>query len=146
MVGEKIMIVEDNGDFARELEDILDSCGYETVTVSDGERVYEAACSTKPQVILLDLRLGAVNGFTVAAQLRGSPETADIPVIAMSGYFPIEQISSLMDMSSVDARLKKPFSILELVGQIERILSKKPSIMETETVYEMEARDEKCYA
>jgi CheY-like chemotaxis protein len=123
MVGEKVMIVDDNKAFLSELEEILVSCGYDVKIVTKSANAFEAARRTKPQVILLDLKMDEVNGFQVAEKLKNSPDTAGIPIIAMSGYFPVEQPSALLDMSNMESRIKKPFAILDLISQIEAVLN-----------------------
>jgi CheY-like chemotaxis protein len=123
MVGEKVMVVDDNKFFLSELEEILSSCGYDVKVVTKSANAFKTARRFKPQVILLDLKMDGVNGFQVAEELKNSQDTAGIPIIAMSGYFPLEQPSSLLDMSNMVSRIKKPFAILDLVSEIETVLN-----------------------
>lgn len=122
MTSEKIMIVDDNKEFLEEIQEILSLTGYETKVVSDSKRVLPHALKYKPNMILLDLRMQGLNGFQVAEKLRKCPETASIPIIAMSGYFPIEGNSKLIDMSNMEAYLKKPFGVLDLINRIEVVM------------------------
>lgn len=124
MESEKIMIVDDNKELLDELKEILALSGYDPLAISDSRLAINAARKFKPRAILLDLRMNKMNGFQVAEKLKQFAETTSIPIIAMSGYFPIEKDSALLDMSHMEARLKKPFSILDLISQIETILSK----------------------
>jgi CheY-like chemotaxis protein len=122
MTGEKIMIVDDNESLLEELREILDCSGYNAVTVSDPTAACETARVVSPDVILLDLKMGSMNGFHVAQALKQSEFTAGIPIIAMSGYFPIDEGNSLLDASQMEACLKKPFGILDMLGAIEKVL------------------------
>jgi DNA-binding response OmpR family regulator len=124
MTKEKIMIVDDNKELLEELKEILALSGYEPLTISNGEFAINAARKFRPDAIILDLRMNGINGFQIAAQLKRTAETTSIPIIAMSGYYPIENDSNILDTSQMDVRLKKPFSVMELITQIERILSK----------------------
>jgi CheY-like chemotaxis protein len=124
MAAEKIMIVDDNRVFLDELNETLNLCGYDVKTVSNSNNTHKLACRIKPDAILLDLRMNGSNGFKVAEELKRSPETAGIPIIAMSGYFPIESKGILLDMSNMAAGIKKPFSISDLIVQIENVLNK----------------------
>jgi CheY-like chemotaxis protein len=120
---EKIMIVDDNKDFSRELGEMLSLCGYEPKLVCDSPAALAAARKIKPDVILLDLRMSKMNGFEVAQQLKQSKETSGIPIIAMSGYFPIERRAVLLDLSNMKGQIKKPFTVSDLINQIEGVLN-----------------------
>jgi two-component system, OmpR family, response regulator len=122
MGSEKIMIVDDNKVFSQELQETLYLCGYDTKVVSDSANALKLARRVRPDAILLDLRLSGINGFQVAQELKDAKETAAIPIIAMSGYFPIENRSLLLDMRNMDGRIKKPFGISELITEIESVL------------------------
>ena len=124
MASQKIMIIDDNGEFTKELEETLDMCGYETYTFFDGMSAISLARKIKPDVILLDMRMTKTNGFQVAEQLKQSAATAGIPIIAMSGYFDVENDSSLLDMSKMDGRIAKPFTIFDLTDMIESVTKK----------------------
>ena len=54
-----------------------------------------------------------------------------IPIIAMSGYFPIENQAVLLDMSNMDARVEKPFTISDLIAQIESLLGEEENLAVT---------------
>jgi CheY-like chemotaxis protein len=122
----KIMIVDDNEDFLKELSETLFLCGYDTEAVFDSSLAYSRACISKPDVILLDLRMNKKNGFHVAEELKQSKVTKHIPIIAMSGYFPVEKDALLLDFSNMHGRIQKPFAIADLVSQIEGITPTSP--------------------
>ncbi len=127
MAGEKILVVDDDKEFSEELGQTLFLCEYEVQVVSNSVNVVECARRVKPDLILLDLRMSGSNGFLVAQNLKESPETAQIPIIAMSGHFPIDDRRNLLDMHNMDGRIKKPFGVSELITEIETILSKTPT-------------------
>lgn len=122
MNGEKIMIVDDNKEFLEELEEMLSLSGYNPLVISDSTAAFRIARRKKPDLILLDLKMAQMNGFDVAQELKQCPETAAIPIVAMSGYFPLEKQAPLLDMSNMKACLKKPFSVTDVISQIEEIL------------------------
>ncbi len=128
----KIMVVDDDKTFVDELTETLGLCGYETKGVLDSAEAPRLARKLKPQVILLDLRMNAMNGFRVAEALKGDPHTAAIPIIAMSGYFPIEKESVLLDLSKMTACIKKPFSDFDLISCIDRALGRDTAGIEEE--------------
>jgi len=125
MAGEKVMIVDDNKVFSEELCETLYLCGYDCNGVTDSSSVLTLARRLKPDAILLDLKMPGSNGFQVAQGLKSTQETSGIPIIAMSGYFPIEDTAALLDLHNMDSRVKKPFGISELITELETVLEKK---------------------
>jgi CheY-like chemotaxis protein len=124
MTNGKIMVIDDNKEFSEELRETLDLCGYDVMAISDSANALKLARKIKPSAILLDLRMSGSNGFQVAQNLKDANDTARIPIIAMSGYFPIENRSILLDMHNMDGRIKKPFDISDLITEIESVLNK----------------------
>lgn len=125
MTAEKIMIVDDNKEFLEELQEMLILTGYNPLVINDSTAALDFALKHKPDMILLDLRMQGMNGFQVAEQLKRTPKTASIPIIAMSGYFPMDNGSSLIDTSKMKSYLKKPFSVMDLVDEIEATLKRR---------------------
>ncbi|MDD5449773.1 MAG: response regulator [Candidatus Omnitrophica bacterium] len=125
MTSERLMIVDDDQKFLGEFGEILSMMGYELVQVSDATSVVENAKMFKPHLILLDLKMAKMNGFDVAEKLKTTPETANISIIAISGYYPIEKSNVLIDKTHFDACLTKPFSISDAVSQIEMLLTER---------------------
>ena len=124
MTADKILIVDDNKVFVEELKESLFMFGYDASGISDSAGASSLARRIRPDVILLDLKMAGSNGFQVAEDLKLHKETSNIPIIVMSGYFPIENRSALLDMSLMDRRIKKPFSISDLLTEIESVLNK----------------------
>jgi two-component system alkaline phosphatase synthesis response regulator PhoP len=125
MMAEKVMIIDDNKEFLEELKESLFLCGYECRALSDSAKAWRVARRIRPDVILLDLKMAGHNGFQVASDLKRDKETSGIPIIAMSGYFPIEDKSALLDLSLMDRRIKKPFEIADLITEIESVLNRR---------------------
>ncbi len=123
MSDNKIMIVDDNKAFLDELKETLYLCGYEPIAVSDSGAAVKTAQRTNPDAIILDLRMDNKNGFQIAEELRQEKSTHSIPIIAMSGYFPIQGNPNLLDLSKMAGRIKKPFSIADLITELEKVLN-----------------------
>ena len=130
MTGEKIMIVDDNIEFLDELHEMLDLSGYTPLIINNSAAVLNAVAKHKPDIILLDLKMSGMSGFDVAQKIKQNPETSRIPIIAMSGYFPLEKNSLLLDTSYMSACLKKPFAISDLITHIETILNDRKAHIE----------------
>ena len=81
----KILIVDDERDIVKALMIRLQGAGYEVVTAFDGAQGIFVAHKEKPDLILLDIRMPAGNGFSVAEKLKHSVNTLSIPVIFLTG-------------------------------------------------------------
>jgi CheY-like chemotaxis protein len=82
----RYLIVDDNADSSEALKLLLEFRGHTVQVVHDGREALAAARSFSPEVILLDVGLPGLDGFEVVKQLRSSPETANLLVIATTGY------------------------------------------------------------
>lgn len=127
MAEKRILIVDDDREFLDELKEMLVLTGYDVTGVTDGVAAVKAARVVKPDVIILDLRMHAMSGFEVADKLKGIPETADIPVIAMTGYYTLKEHAWLMNFCGIRRCLKKPFSPLDVIAEVENILKEVPN-------------------
>src|SRR5262249_55969423 len=78
--------VDDNKDSAEGLAMLLAIKGHEVSTAHDGPGALEAARTFRPEVILLDIGLPGMDGFTVAQRLREQPEFAQVGLLALTGY------------------------------------------------------------
>jgi len=85
MTGKRVLIVEDEGIPALELENELNSMGCIVVgTVRSGERAVEAALEDRPDVVLMDIRLkGEIDGIEAARRIQ---EKSDIPIVYLTAY------------------------------------------------------------
>jgi DNA-binding response OmpR family regulator len=88
----KILIVDDNQDFSRLLEVKLSAEGYEIVTAPDGLAGFERAKAEKPQLILLDIKMPRMDGFTFVRLLKKEDEIKDIPVIMLTDFEPMREL------------------------------------------------------
>lgn len=118
-----VLLVDDDSEFLSELQESLALSGYIPVPAANGREAVKAARRIRPDVILLDLKLGDENGFTVAAKIRKDPATARIPVIMMSGHFNGLNNWSLPTRSAGNMYLTKPFSQKDVVLSIQTTLA-----------------------
>jgi CheY-like chemotaxis protein len=115
----KIMVVDDDEGFLEELKDVLDNAGYDVTALSNSTTVTGMAESLKPDLIVMDLRMPSMSGFEVASKLRSLVNTCHIPVIAMTGFYTVEEKSFLMNFCAIKKCLKKPFNPLDIIKEIE---------------------------
>lgn len=116
------MIVDDDKDLLDELQETLSMKGYATLAINDSTSAVDAAFSSRPDVILLDMKMDGMSGFQVAQSLRRLPSTALIPIIAMTGVCTRENHLSAMGLWGMDVCLEKPFNPHDLILSIQRVL------------------------
>ncbi len=119
----KILIVDDERDIVKALMIRLQGAGYEVVTAFDGAQGVFVAHKEKPDLIILDIRMPAGNGFSVAQRLKRSVHTFTIPVIFLTGS---PEKNSEAKAMALGARfyVKKPYDPEELLDAIKRALEK----------------------
>jgi two-component system, cell cycle response regulator DivK len=117
MAGELVLIVEDNERNLRLVRDVLEFHGYEMAEARTAEAGVEIATHQSPQLILMDLQLPGADGFTALAQLRSDPETASIPVVALTAFAMTADRERCLS-SGFDGYLQKPISIRDLPQQV----------------------------
>ncbi|HAF96326.1 MAG: hypothetical protein A2X34_04655 [Elusimicrobia bacterium GWC2_51_8] len=117
------LLVDDDNEFISELQESLALSGYIPVAASNGREALKAAREIRPDVILLDLKLGTENGFRIADKIRKDPATERIPIIMMSGHFNELDHSKLLAPSAVNIYLNKPFSQKDVVLSIQTVLT-----------------------
>jgi CheY-like chemotaxis protein len=83
--GQKVLIIDDDEAIAEPLAFRLQRQGFHTLIAHAGEAGLALARSERPSIVLLDLRLPDIDGFTVCEQLDSDPTTCHIPVIILSG-------------------------------------------------------------
>jgi CheY-like chemotaxis protein len=82
----KILVIEDNENNIYLVTYILEAGGYEVIQARDGREGVEMAHQVKPDLILLDIQLPVMDGYTVALELKGNPMFDNTPIVAVTGY------------------------------------------------------------
>ncbi len=123
----KILIVDDERDIVKALMIRLQGAGYEVVTAFDGAQGVFMAHKEKPDLILLDIRMPAGDGFSVAQRLKRSIHTFTIPVIFLTGS-PEETAEEKAMALGARFYVKKPYDPEELLDAIRRALEEEPEL------------------
>ena len=82
----KILYVEDNPDNVYMLTRRLKKKGFELIIAGDGQEGIDKAIEEKPDLILMDLSLPTMDGWTATAEIKKIEEVKDIPIIALSAH------------------------------------------------------------
>ena len=112
------MIVEDEQAIALLLKYNLEKNGYDTITVSHGNRVVAAVEKYLPSLILLDWMLPEMSGLELCKIIRNNPELKNIPIIMLTAKS--QEEDKVIGLSAgADDYVTKPFSIPELLARIK---------------------------
>jgi two-component system, cell cycle response regulator DivK len=81
-----ILVVEDQADNRQILRDLLGNAGYDLVEAEDGEQALAAIAKQRPDLILMDIQLSAMDGYEATRRIRANPDAKSIPIIAVTSY------------------------------------------------------------
>ena len=82
----KVLLVEDHEELWEFLSRRLRRRGFDVVLAHDGQQALDQTAAEEPDIILLDMNLPVLDGWTVAGRLRGDDATARIPIIAVTAH------------------------------------------------------------
>lgn len=119
----KILIVEDNEMNRDMLQRRLERGGYEVQCAVDGPQGISMAASMMPDIILMDVALGAMDGWEATTAILANPATAHIPVIALTAHALESDRLKSVEVGCVDFETK-PISLPILVEKIEKHLAR----------------------
>ena len=110
---QRILAVDDNEDILEVIKLILEDYGYEVSTLTEGNMLLEKISEEKPDLILLDIMLGNMDGRELCKVVKSTEGTKNIPVILVSASHNLSDRFKPCD--SPNDFLAKPFDINELV-------------------------------
>jgi len=114
----RILLVDDEPDLRQMVRRYLQAEGFDVADVADGETALSVLRTASPDLMLLDIGMPGMDGFTVLQELR---KTSEIPVIMLTAR--AEEIDRVMGLTiGADDYISKPFSPRELVARIRAVL------------------------
>ena len=128
MAEQKILVIEDDDDSAAFVRAVLEEEGMVVTRARDGEAGLKAVAFDGPDLIVLDVQMPKKDGFTVLVELRQDPETAEIPVVMLTGVAEATGVrfskSDVGDYIGVepDAYVEKPVDPATLSEVVVRLL------------------------
>jgi CheY-like chemotaxis protein len=118
-----ILVMDDDAGVRRSLERVLLSRGHEVLLAADGGQGLRTWRERGADLVLLDIHMPDTDGIEVLVQLRG--QAPSLPVIVISGGDQTRHLDLLGDaqLLGASAVLRKPFTLDELVGAVERAVT-----------------------
>ena len=118
----KILLVEDHEEIWDFLSRRLKRRGFEVVLAHDGQAAVDKAQAERPDLVLLDMNLPVMDGWTAARTLKDGPGTAAIPIIALTAHAMTGDRDKALEAGCDDYH-PKPVDFSRLLSQIDAALS-----------------------
>lgn len=118
----KILVIDDEEDILKLLKIRLEQENFNIITASDGDVGVKAAEQEVPDLIILDIMMPKMDGYSCLKEIRGLPKTKDIPVLMLSGKEE-EKVRDLFAFQKISGYIEKPFELDDIVTKIKEILN-----------------------
>jgi adenylate cyclase len=122
MAKKKILVVDDEVELVELVKLRLEANGYEVVMANSGLEGLSKASSESPNLIVLDIGMAEMDGYTVLQKLKEDEKTKDIPVIMLTAY---AKMKSLFEMEGISDYIVKPFDPQDFLARVDKVLKKK---------------------
>lgn len=117
-----LLVVEDIHDILKLLEATLTFKGYRVVTARNGEEALEAIERERPALVITDILMPKMDGFSLVHRLRINPATRDIPVVFLSATYVAPEDKAFALNIGVTRFIEKPVALNEFIPVIEKLL------------------------
>lgn len=123
-MGNKILIVDDDPEISSLVQYTLESMGHQVQICANGREVMDALRSYKPNLLILDVMLPGIDGYSLANLITEDAGTKELPIIVLSALEPSR--SMFQRFSQVTAYLTKPFNTDDLMEAVKSALVSQP--------------------
>lgn len=121
MTNQRILVVEDNRDNMILIVDILESLDFDVIQAHDGEQGVSLASSEQPDLILMDLSLPKMDGWTATRKIKESDDLKEIPIIALTAHAMVGDRERALE-AGCDDYMTKPINLQVLATMLTRFL------------------------
>lgn len=123
MSNELILIIEDHDKNRKLMREVLQVTGYRTVEAETAEEGIRVAREARPALVLMDLQLPGMDGFTARAALRADATTKEIPVIAVTASAMSHHRPRIL-AAGFDGYQTKPINVREFLQVVREVLDR----------------------
>ena len=118
----KILIVDDEQQLALAVKIRLQSRGYQVVTAGDGKQALAAIEQEHPDLVLLDILMPVMDGYSCLREMNSRFGRGKIPVIVLTAR---DRMKDLFDLEGIEDYVVKPFDHEDLLARIDRALKRR---------------------
>lgn len=119
----RVLVVEDNPVNMKLMVVVLEKYGYQAIQAVDAESALVVAREQPPDLILMDVQLPGMDGLQATGLLKSNPETARIPVIALTAMAMLSDEQRIRD-AGCDGYIPKPIDYKGFLAEVERTLAR----------------------
>lgn len=132
----RILVVDDEPRYVRAIQINLEASGYSVITAPDGQQAVNLAAREKPDIILLDIMMPGINGYTACQHIR---QFSTVPIIMLTALGDTASKVKGLDIGA-DDYVSKPFSAKELLARVRAALRRNQFLkQESPAFYELDA-------
>src|ERR1700751_301313 len=118
-MSKRILVVEDQPDSRRIIRDMLAPTDFEIIEAENGEEALAAIAKQRPDLILMDIQLPIMDGYTATRRIKDDPALRAIPIVAVTSYVEDEKARA----AGCDEYVPEPYSPRQLLAKIRQYLS-----------------------
>lgn len=126
MVGERILVIDDNPTNAKLARLMLQAEGYDVRTVTDAENALAMLDDYEPCLVLMDIQLPGMNGLELTRRIKSSERFRHLPILALTAYAMAGDEARALD-AGCDGFISKPVDTTTLPGAVASILGNRPA-------------------
>ena len=119
MSQEKILVVDDEVILVDLIKIRLEAKGYAVMTANDGLEGLSKARQGRPDLIILDIGMAQMDGYTMLKEVRKSPKIKDTPVIMLTAS---GKMRDLFEVEGISDYIVKPFDTEDFLARVENVL------------------------
>lgn len=116
-----VLLVEDNEDNRIVYATMLEHYGYKVVETANGEDAVRIAKERLPDLILMDISIPGIDGWTATERIREDPRTQDIPVVAVTAHA-LQEHRARAERLGCEGYLTKPCEPRRLLEEVQRLI------------------------
>ena len=117
-----ILVVDDDVDLSGIIRLILTSAGFDTFVANSGQEALDWLAANRPDLVLLDLMMPDINGFTILRKMRANEPTKQLPIVVLTAKADQETRDETRSMGA-DEFLTKPINANSMIDHVKRALA-----------------------
>jgi two-component system cell cycle response regulator DivK len=121
-MSKRILVVEDQPDNRQIIRDVLAGTDYEITEADNGEEALAAIAKQRPDLILMDIQLPVMDGYTATRRIKSDADLKSIPIIAVTSYALSGEEKKARE-AGCDDYVPKPYSPRQLLAKIRQYLT-----------------------
>ena len=121
-MSKRILVVEDQPDNRKIIRDVFARTDYEIIETENGEEALAAIAKVRPDLILMDIQLPIMDGYTATRRIKADPALRSIPIVAVTSYALSGEEKKARE-AGCDDYIPKPYSPRELLAKVRQYLS-----------------------